>query len=132
MNALNNASQCAQAVPALTGTTLSLPSGQLEVSDNGRLFSSDGQWVVAVGLSAKVFLVVRLRNESYVPIRLLHELVDWLIAQDYQVVPVEFRCPLAWRHDGSFESMQRWWASRFFADSHRCFSSPHYLYRATR
>jgi hypothetical protein len=77
------------------------------------------QWIVALGLSSKVFLAVRERTERYVPSRLLHELLGYLTACDCEVIPVDFRCPLAWRQAGSLESIRGMWVRQFLDQSDR-------------
>ena len=104
--------------PLPGGPLLRLPAGNLGVLDRGRLFFYN-QWVVAVGLSANVFLVSRARDERYVPGRLLDQLLGYLAACNCEVIPVDFRFPLVWRRNSSFPAVQNLWAAQFFTESDR-------------
>jgi hypothetical protein len=108
-----------QVTPLPGGPYLTLPSGSVGVLDSGHLFAANHQWVIAVGLSSRVFLAVRERTERYVSSRLLHELLGYLAACDCEVIPLDFRCPLAWRQSGSLESVRGLWARQFFHESDR-------------
>ena len=108
-----------QVTPLPGGPYLTLPSGIVNVFDSGRLFAANHQWVIALGLSSRVFLAVRERTERYVSSRLLHELLGYLAACDCEVIPLDFRCPLAWRQSGSLESVRGLWARQFFHESDR-------------
>ena len=103
--------------PLPTGPALALISGTLQVEDNGRLFAN-GLWIVAVGLSPKVFLVaMHLRNEQFIHPRLLHELIGYLVACGGKIFYVmDYRCPFAWRKASSFNDLRRHWAQRFLHD----------------
>jgi hypothetical protein len=105
--------------PLPTGSVLALPSGDIGVMDDGKLFSTNHRWVVGVALAANLVLVVRDRTEKYVPTRLLHELMGYLTACGCELILLDFRCPLAWRHGGSFESVRGLWVARFFEESDR-------------
>jgi hypothetical protein len=122
MNALV-ATQFAEAIspvtPLPTGPIFHLPSGDIGVMDGGKLFSTNHQWIVAVALSVKVVMVVRDRTEKYVATRLLHEFMGFLTACGCELILLDFRCPLAWRHGGSFESVRGLWVARFFEESDR-------------
>ena len=77
------------------------------------------RWVVGVALSAKLVLVVRDRTEKYVATRLLHEFMGYLTACGCELILLDFRCPLAWRRGGSFESVRGLWVARFFEEGDR-------------
>lgn len=111
--------------PLPPGPVLWLPSGGLDVQDNGRLFAFARRWIVAVGLSEKVFLVVRQRSDRYFPGNLLHELMGYLVACGADIIPLDYRCPLSWRQGSSLASIGTLWASEFFATSkHLLFEVP--------
>ena len=95
---------------------LSLPSGWVDVWDNGALFSFGHHWVVALGLDEKTFMIVRERDERFFQGKLLHELMGFLVAHNCELIPIDFRCPVTWRHGGSLDSVRRLWAARFFEE----------------
>jgi len=103
--------------PLPVGPLLLLPAGDAEVFDDGHLLSFNHQWVVALGLSNTVFLVVRDRHPKYLNAHRLHELYGYLIACGCVVLPIDFRCPLAWRMRGDFAAIRRLWANRFFDEA---------------
>jgi hypothetical protein len=72
------------------------------------------QLIVAIGLSKTVFLAVRDHHPKYVDARWLHELYGYLKACGCDVLPIDFRCPLKWRMHGTFATIRRLWAHRFF------------------
>jgi len=92
--------------PLRVGPLLMLPAGDAEVFDDGHLLAFNHQWVVAPGLSNTVFLVVRDRHPKYVNAHRLHELYGYLIACGCVVLPLDFRCPLAWRMRGDFAAIR--------------------------
>ena len=111
--------------PLPTGPTLHLPSGDVGVMDDGKLYSTSRQWIVAVALSANLVLVVRQRTEKYVGSGLLHELMGYLTACGCELILLDFRCPLSWRRGGSFESVRRLWVAHFFEEGDRAlFAAP--------
>jgi hypothetical protein len=101
------------------GSVLALPSGFVEVQDDGHLFIFSHQWVGAIGLSDRVFLVARERESRFMESRCYHELLGYLVACGCEVWPVDFRCPVTWRQKGSFESVRRLWVERFFEEGDR-------------
>ena len=104
--------------PLPVGPALMLPMGILQVQDNGRLISN-GSWIVAVGISPKVFLVAMHYRDDYQFIhpRLLHELIGYLVACGGKIFYIEdYRCPLIWRCKGSFTDIRRLWSRRFIND----------------
>ncbi len=100
--------------PLPPGPELVLPMGFLQVQDNGRLISNNS-WIVAVGLSHNVFLVgMHHRAEQYINLRLLHEMIGYLIACNCRLFYFEgYRCPFIWRSKGSFSDIRRLWARRY-------------------
>lgn len=92
------------------------PAGVAEVFDGGRLLAFGHQWIVAVGLSDTVFLVVRAHHPKYVDARRLHEVYGYLKACGCEVLPIDLRCPLSWRMHGTFAAIRRLWAQRFFEE----------------
>jgi len=112
-------------VPLPSEPVLWLPSGGLDVEDAGQLFAFARRWIVSVGLSGKVFLVVRARSERYLPSNLLHELMGYLVACGVDIIPIDYRCPLSWRYGSSSASIRFLWASEFFSTSrHLLFQAP--------
>jgi hypothetical protein len=100
------------------GPALHLPSGDLGVLDNGRLFYHQ-QWVAAVGVSPRVFLEVRDRDDRSIPVRLLHELRGYLTACGCDLIPLDDRCPVAWRLGSSFNAVRDLWITNFLHESER-------------
>ena len=130
MNALavsHFAQDLAPVTPLPAGPTLRLPSGDLSVMDNGRVFFYH-QWVIAVGVSANVFLVIRERDDRYVPARLLHELLGYLTACNCEVFPLDYRFPVVWRQSSSFAAVRVLWAAQFFGESDRLLFSVQVTY----
>jgi hypothetical protein len=109
--------------PLPVGLLLSLPAGDAEVFDDGHLLACNHQWVVAVGLSSSVFLVIRDHHPKYVNAYRLHELYGYLKACGCALWPIDFRCPLAWRLHGDFTPIRRLWANRFFDEAEHWFWS---------
>ena len=104
--------------PLPAGPTLMLPMGIIQVQDHGRLIVN-GSWIVAVGISPKVFLVaIHYRDDyQFIHPRLLHELIGYLVACGCKVFyMIDYRCPLHWRNKGSFDDLRRHWARRFLND----------------
>jgi hypothetical protein len=99
-----------------TGPVLALPAGNLGVMDAGRVFYYH-RWLVAVGLSPEVFLMVRPRDDRYIPGQLLNQLVGYLAACECKLIPADFRFPLAWRRGSSFAAVRNLWAAQFFSES---------------
>ena len=111
--------------PLPVGPVLALPSGFVEVQDDGHLFTFSHQWVGAIGLSDRVFLVARERESRFMESRCYHELLGYLVACGCEVWPVDFRCPVAWRQQGSFESIRRLWVTHFLEEAdHLLFKAP--------
>jgi hypothetical protein len=104
--------------PLPVGPVLHLPSGDLGVLDHGRLFYHR-RWVAAVGVSSRVFLEVRDRDDRSIPVRLLYELRGYLTACGCDLIPLDDRCPLAWRLGSSFNTVRDLWITNFFHESER-------------
>ena len=107
--------------PLPIGPLLRLPAGDVEVFDDGQLLAFYHRWVVAVGLSNTVFLVVRDRHPKYVDARRLHEVYGYLKACGCEVLPIDLRCPLNWRLHGTFAAIRCLWAQRFFEEGELLF-----------
>jgi hypothetical protein len=65
------------------------------------------------------FLEVRNRDDRYIPVRLLHELRGYLTACGCDLIPLDDRCPLAWRLGSSFNAVRDLWITDFFHESER-------------
>jgi len=98
---------------------LALPSGDVQVLDDGQLFAFHGRWIGAVGLSKATFLVARERSQKYLDSRLYHELFGYLTACNCELLPIDFRCPLVWRQHTSLALIRRLWVAQFLEDGDR-------------
>lgn len=105
--------------PLPVGPVLGLPSGDVEVMDDGQLFVLSHQWIAVIGLSDRVFLVARERDHRFIETHCYHELLGYLVACGCELWPVDLRCPLAWRQKGSFESVRRMWVAHFLEEGDR-------------
>jgi len=102
---------------------LSLPSGDVAIQGDGQLFLVR-DWVVVVGLSPEVVLVVTERVEPSIPNRLIRELLEYLGTCGKEIIRVEFCCLVDSYPCGSFELLRRLWAGFFLKDRCRWMFSP--------
>jgi hypothetical protein len=105
--------------PLPIGPEFWLPSGCLGVQDQGWLISYANQWVMAVAVAPDLFFVSRERTDRYLPTRLYHELLGYLVACGCWLLPVEYRCPWSWRQATSFTAVQTEWIAAFFNEAGR-------------
>jgi len=106
------AAPAASATPLPQGPTLTLPGGVVGVLDGGRVFAYD-RWVVAVGVSTDLFLVLTCASERHSPAALREQLAGYLAACGAEVVRLHLRFPLGWHVRGSLARTIVFWAFRF-------------------
>jgi hypothetical protein len=77
-----------------------LPTGGFDGQDDGRLL-------------------------CYLPVRLHHELMGFLVGRGLNVAPLNYRCPFTWREGSSIETILALWAAEFVS------ASLHLLFQVT-
>ncbi|MGO8698181.1 MAG: hypothetical protein ACLQVY_10740 [Limisphaerales bacterium] len=114
MNAIsiaNFAAPAANGTRLPTGRALALPGGVLGICDNGRVFVHD-RWIVAVGISPELFIVLTCVSERQVPAALREQLVGYLTACGAEVVCLQIRFPWSWHAKGSLLRTIIFWIFR--------------------
>ena len=111
MNAISMAHFAAPAAistPLPTGPTLALPGGVVGVLNAGRVFAFD-RWVVALGVSPDLFIVLTCAGERHSPPALREQLAGYLAACGADVVRLQIRFPLGWHVCGSLARTTVYW-----------------------
>ncbi|MGA3213172.1 MAG: hypothetical protein ABSD20_17860 [Terriglobales bacterium] len=106
------AAPAARATPLPLGPALTLPGGVVGVLDAGRVFAYD-RWVVAVGLSPDLFLVLTCACERHSPAAIREQLAGYLSACGAEVVRLQLRFPLGWHVRGGLARTLVFWIFRF-------------------
>jgi len=95
---------------------IALPAGVVQSFDSERVFSIAGN-IVAVGISARLFLVNKPPQHSEYPWPLLEQLVGYIAAGGATVLRMDIHFPLSSHQTGKFETTALIWANRFLLKS---------------
>jgi hypothetical protein len=111
---MSSSTALAFAAPAFTPVPaeLRLPAGYVQASDAGRVFVIAG-WVVALGVSPSLFIVVQPRPQPAYPSPLLEQLAGFLVGRGAEVLRMDIRFPWQWQQQNTLEAAARFWSGHF-------------------